>query len=252
MKQRNVVLAVVSSQSVDVLQEWEAAAPDRILRGISMDDPAESIRADDLDRLVREKKIDALGEIAAQYAGLSPSDPVFDPYWTVAEKHGIPVGIHTGGGPPRSAYTCCPKFRLALGDPLLLEDLLVKFPRLKVYAMHAGGFFPQNALALITQYPQVYVDVGALSWTPIAGVFLEPFLKEAKARRLLDRVMFGTDQMQWPDAIGVAIDRVNALDFLTVEEKRKVFYDNAARFLGLTPEEIDRHRGEARPQSPVR
>ena len=41
--------------------------------------------------------------------------------------------------------------------------------------------------------------------------------------------------------IGLAIDRVNRLDFLTVEEKQDIFYDNAAKFLGLTAEEIARH-----------
>ena len=29
--------------------------------------------------------------------------------------------------------------------------------------MHAGGFFRDNALMLMTMYPQVYVDLGALS-----------------------------------------------------------------------------------------
>jgi len=111
-----------------------------------------------------------------------------------------------------------------------------------VYVMHAGGFFTQNALMLMTQYPHIYVDIGALSWTPIAGDLLEPFLREAKRRRMLDRVMFGSDQMRWPEAIALAIDRVNRLDFLTVEEKQDIFYDNAAKFLGLTAEEIARHR----------
>jgi predicted TIM-barrel fold metal-dependent hydrolase len=46
----------------------------------------------------------------------------------------------TGGAPPGKPYTCCPKFRLKLGDPLLLEDMLVNCPKLKVYVMHAGGF----------------------------------------------------------------------------------------------------------------
>ena len=83
----------------------------------------------------------------------------------------------------------------------------------------------------------------------IARDMLEPFLHEAKRRRLLDRVMFGSDQMRWPEAIALAIDRVNGLDFLTVEEKQDVFYDNAAKFLGLTAEEIARHhRQVASPQ----
>jgi hypothetical protein len=241
MKERNVVLGIVSGSSVSAVEPWEAAAPDRIMKGIGVDDPAKFMKPQDLDRLFREKKLDAFGEVAAQYAGYSPSDPAFDAYWAVAAKHGVPVGIHTGGAPPRTPYTCCPKFRLKLGDPLLLEDLLVKYPKLKVYVMHAGGFFPQNALMLMTMYPQVYVDIGALSWTPIAGDMLAPFLTEAKRRRLLDRVLFGSDQMRWPEAIALAIDRVNGLDFLTVEEKQDIFYDNAAKFLGLTAEEIARH-----------
>jgi predicted TIM-barrel fold metal-dependent hydrolase len=200
------------------------------------------MKPQDLERLFQEKRLDALGEVTAQYAGYSPSDPAFDPYWAVAAKYGVPVGIHTGGAPPGTPYSCCPKFRLALGDPLLLEDLLVKFPKLKVYVMHAGGFFPEHALMLMTMYTHVYVDIGALSWTPIVGDMLEPFLREAKRRRLLGRVMFGSDQMAWPEAIALAIDRVNRLDFLTVEDKQDIFYDNAARFLGLTAEEIARHR----------
>ena len=242
MKERNVVLGIVSGSSVAAVEPWDAAAPDRILKAIGVGDPSRFMKPEDLDRLFREKKLDSFGEVTAQYAGYSPSDPAFDAYWAVAEKHGVPVGIHTGGAPPGTPYTCCPKFRLSLGDPLLLEDLLVKYPKLKVYVMHAGGFFPQNALMLMTMYAQVYVDIGALSWTPIAGDMLEPFLREAKRRRLLGRVMFGSDQMRWPEAIALAIDRVNRLDFLTVEEKQAIFYDNAAKFLGLTAGEIARHR----------
>lgn len=241
MKERNVVLGIVSGPSVAAVEPWDAAVPGRILKGISVQDPSTFMKPEDLDRLLREKRLDAFGEVAAQYAGYSPSDPAFDAYWTVAQRHGVPVGIHTGAAPPRTPYTCCPKFRLRLGDPLLLEDVLVKYPKLRVYVMHAGGFFPQNALMLMTMYPHIYVDIGALSWTPIAGDLLEPFLKEAKRRRMLDRVMFGSDQMRWPEAIALAIDRVNRLDFLTVDEKQDIFYDNAARFLGLTAEETARH-----------
>jgi predicted TIM-barrel fold metal-dependent hydrolase len=241
MKERNVVLGIVSGSSVAAVEAWDAAAPDRIMKGIGVDDPSQFMKPEELDRLFREKRLDAFGEVAAQYAGYSPSDPAFDAYWAVAAKHGVPVGIHTGGAPPRTPYTCCPKFRLKLGDPLLLEDMLVKYPKLKVYVMHAGGFFPQNALMLMTMYPHIYVDIGALSWTPIAGDLLEPFLREVKRRRMLDRVMFGSDQMRWPEAIALAIDRVNRLEFLTGEEKQEIFYDNAAKFLGLTAEEIARH-----------
>jgi predicted TIM-barrel fold metal-dependent hydrolase len=45
------------------------------------------------------------------------------------------------------------------------------------------------------------------------------------------RIMFGTDQMRWPEAIGMAIESIESADFLTEQQKRDVFYHNAARFL---------------------
>ena len=45
--------------------------------------------------------------------------------------------------------------------------------------------------------------------------------------------MFGTDQMRWPDAIGMAIEMIESVKFLTEEQRRDIFYNNAARFLRL-------------------
>ncbi len=47
------------------------------------------------------------------------------------------------------------------------------------------------------------------------------------------RVMFGSDHMYWPELIGMSVDAVNAATFLTVSEKRDIFYENAARFYRL-------------------
>ena len=42
MKKRNVVLGIVSGHSVAAVEPWDAAAPDRIMKGISVDDPSKS------------------------------------------------------------------------------------------------------------------------------------------------------------------------------------------------------------------
>jgi predicted TIM-barrel fold metal-dependent hydrolase len=47
------------------------------------------------------------------------------------------------------------------------------------------------------------------------------------------RLMFGSDQMVWPEAIGMAIEGIESAKFLTKEEKRDIFYNNASRFLNL-------------------
>jgi predicted TIM-barrel fold metal-dependent hydrolase len=51
------------------------------------------------------------------------------------------------------------------------------------------------------------------------------------------RILFGSDQMVWPEALRIAIENVEAAEFLTLSQKRDIFYNNAARFLrlGSTP-----------------
>jgi predicted TIM-barrel fold metal-dependent hydrolase len=50
-----------------------------------------------------------------------------------------------------------------------------------------------------------------------------------------DRIMFGSDQMIWPEGIGLAIAHINDAPFLTWEQKRDIFYANAVRFFCVTP-----------------
>jgi predicted TIM-barrel fold metal-dependent hydrolase len=45
--------------------------------------------------------------------------------------------------------------------------------------------------------------------------------------------MFGSDQMLSPNAIGTAIEAIEAASFLTATQKEDIFYNNAARFLRL-------------------
>jgi predicted TIM-barrel fold metal-dependent hydrolase len=58
-----------------------------------------------------------------------------------------------------------------------------------------------------------------------------------------DRVMFGSDQIIWPGLIDEAVRAIDEAPFLTAEQKRDIFYNNAARFLRLSSEEIARHHG---------
>ena len=57
--------------------------------------------------------------------------------------------------------------------------------------------------------------------------------------------MYGSDQMIWPEAIAKSIDAIESADVLTPEQKRDIFYNNAARFLRLSEAEIARHHVRA-------
>lgn len=244
MRRYNIVLGAIcgAGGTTAAVDAWAASAPDRVLRGIAPDDPTEFMDPASFRELAQRGEVDVVCEVGAQYQGYSPSDTAFSPYWAIAQEHDIPVAIHTGSSFPGTPYRGYPNFRLRFGNPLLLEDMLVEYPDLKVWMMHAGGSGPyaEYALMMMGMYPQLYADVGALTWLqPTDG--LEGFLRLAKRLGGLDRVMFGTDQMTWPEAIGMAVDRINGYDFLTVAEKAGIFYDNAARFLGLSEAVIARH-----------
>ncbi len=132
--------------------------------------------------------------------------------------------------------------RLVLGDPLLVEDVLVKHPNLKIYLMHSGEFFYERTLRLMKAYPQVYADLGVVLWVDdYPKYYGRQFLLKAKEFGMLDRVMFGSDQMVWPHAIDDSIEQLESFDFLTHEEKRDILYNNAARFLELSDEQIVAH-----------
>ena len=50
--------------------------------------------------------------------------------------------------------------------------------------------------------------------------------------------MFGTDQMEWPEVIPLAIETIESALFLTDEQKRDIFYNNAVRFLQFPGPEV--------------
>jgi len=158
-----VVLGLVGGP-LEALTRWREAAPHRVLAGAEfgqpgVDDSGMPISVDTLRSLYLAGNLQVMGEITAQYEGLSPSDPALDPYFALAEELDIPVGIHTGTSFPGMPYAGSPAFRVSLGNPLLLEDLLVRHPDLRVFIMHGGLPWQREAVALMQMYPQVYVDM---------------------------------------------------------------------------------------------
>jgi uncharacterized protein len=126
------------------------------------------------------------------------------------------------------------KMRADSGHPLLLEDVLVRHPKLRLYVMHAGWPFLDEMKALLYEHPQVYVDVGVIGWSQPRPEFYR-FLRGLVEAGYAKRIMFGSDQMVWPDRIEKTVETIERADFLTAEQKDDIFYNNAARFLRLEP-----------------
>lgn len=239
--ERHNIIGVVSGLP-ETLARWKAAAPDRIIMGHQFNLNRESsVTPEVLAQRYDNGSFEVLAEVTNQYSGIAPDDLRFADYWAVAEEKDFPVGIHIGAMPPGSAYMI-EGARMSLGDPFLLEEVLVKHPKLRVYMMHAGYPHVASTIAMLRQYPQLYVEIGVLPVTMPREEFHD-FLERLVRAGHGDRVMFGSDQMIWPGIIEASIEAVESAS-LTRSQKRNIFYNNAARFLRFDDETIARHHSD--------
>ena len=233
MKRLNVT-AVVFGDPASV-KKWQDAAPGRVIPGTSFNEgmtPGKRVDLDELRKDFTSGGFKVMGEIGLQYEGISPSDPSVDKYFALAEELDIPIAIHMGTGGSGRANVAMPGFRGSMGNPLLLEDLLARHPKLRVQVMHAGYPMIDNMLTLLQANSHVYVDVAGLIWSyPIKEV--NRYIERLVDGGFEDRVMFGTDQLEWPGLMAYSISIIQNADYLTPEQKRDILYNNAARFLRL-------------------
>lgn len=232
------VFGILSGEPGRVVR-WSDAAPARFIPSVQFQIGRDEISPDSMRRLFAVGPFTVLGEISNQYVGIAPDDERMEPYWALAEELDIPVGIHMGEGPPGGGYLF-PEYRSRLGNPLLLEDVLSRHPRLRVWVMHYGSPLIDEMIAVLQSYPNVYVDISPNQWRYPRAYFyrqLELLIDAGFGKR----VMFGSDQMNWPGVIEPAIAVIQEAPFLSEEQKRDILYNNAARFLRLSEEEIARH-----------
>ena len=98
--------------------------------------------------------------------------------------------------------------------------------------MHMGWPFFDHALYMLYAYPNVYMDVAVTNWILGESLF-HRMLKETVETVGSDRVLFGSDQMVWPQMIPVAVRSIESAPFLTPADKRNILCANARRLLRL-------------------
>ncbi|MDZ7692162.1 MAG: amidohydrolase family protein [Balneolaceae bacterium] len=164
-------------------------------------------------------RFQVIGEVLTQYSGIVPSDPILDPLWSFAEQEGVPVGIHINDFP-----ITCPESISNECTPLAMKEVLEQYPDLKVYIMHAGYPHLQDMIELMESYPQVYVGITL----PPKG--MHRYLEGLVDAGFCDRIMFGSDQMLWPELIELFANAINKAEFLTEQQKHAIFYENEPIF----------------------
>jgi len=226
---------MVVSGDAGVIHNWYAAAPDRIIPSLGISNPNQMTVEAFKDSL-SSGFYKVMGEVAPQYQGMSPSDMSLDAYFGVAEELGIPVAIHMGTGGNGMSNITSPKYRASLGRPFLLEDLLARHPKLKIWVMHAGYPMIDEMIALMGAHAYVYVDLAGFIWSyPLSEI--HRYLKRLVEAGFAKRILYGTDLMIWPDLFETSVGVIQNANYLSYEQKRDIFFNNAIRFFNLNPED---------------
>ena len=180
-----------------------------------------------LRRMLAETRAQAIGPILAQTDGVAPDDARLEAYWSLGEELGLPVVIALG---PEPLGGDDPKFRLAFGDPLKLETVLARHPKLRIVVSGAAWPFGDAMVALMWRYPRVWVDTAVIAWS-LPRTELDDYLKRLVRARCGDRILFapvgGTARR-----VAEAVDAIRSSQALSPDEKRAILQDNAVRLLG--------------------
>lgn len=241
MFKRFNIRRAVTAGPLDLVSKWNEASPEVIIKAQSFADREPS--PGEFRKLYNAGEFSVFAEVGMQYRGLSPDDERYEPYFALAEELDIPVAIHLGEGPPGGIHTVGPPaYRVDMGRPLLLEKVLVRHPKLRVYVMHYGSPFIDEMIAMLYSHSNLYVDIACNNWLSPRKQFYGHLQKMIDAG-FEKRIMFGSDQMIWPETIAKSIETIEQAPFLSKSQKRDIFYNNAARFLRLTKEQISADHG---------
>ena len=158
------------------------------------------------------------------------SDPVYEPFYQLAEQYEKPVAIHTGA-------TSSARALLKYSHPLTLDEVAVRHPRVQLVMCHFGNPWLCDAAAVLEKNRNISADLSGLleGRVDVDGMFAQDqgYLDLLRAwlhyTDLSDRLMYGTD---WPLVnVEEYIDFISRL--LLDREMEPVFFGNANRIYRL-------------------
>ncbi|HEU5355037.1 MAG TPA: amidohydrolase family protein [Actinocrinis sp.] len=168
------------------------------VRGFKFHPNVQAFYPNDRDAYVLYEAIEAAGAIAVFHTG----------------QTGIGAGAPGGGG-----------IRLKYSNPLFVDDVAADFPDLPIILAHPSFPWQDEALAVATHKPQVYIDLSG--WSP---KYFPPQLVQYANTLLKEKVLFGTDYpLLTPDRWLADFAKLPIKD----EVRPLILKQNAARLLGL-------------------
>jgi hypothetical protein len=136
---------------------------------------------------------------------LHADDPAYHPVYECCQSLGIVVWIHTSIN-----WTLTRK--MDYGRPLHLDEVCIKFPKLKIIAGHGGWPWVNEIVALAWRHENLFLDISAYRPRNLAkpGSGWEMLLHFGNTT-IQDKVLFGSDWLNVGMHISKIIEEVRAL-----------------------------------------
>ena len=208
--------------------DYVAAHADTLLGFLSLD-PTRPGWENELRFGHQELKLRGI-KLMPMYGGFRPDEPRLDPLWQYAQRHRLPVLLHTG-------TTFLSQAPLECTLPRHLDPVAARFPDVPIIMAHLGHPYEGECVVTARKHPHLYADISALHYRPFQ---LYHSLMLVQEYGVWDKVLFGTD---YPftnvDATLAGLRSLNqmlagtALPRLDPEAIERMIYRDTLKLLGI-------------------
>jgi uncharacterized protein len=204
--------------------EAAAANPDVIIPFASVDPHRGKAGVRQIRTLVRDHGVKGF-KFHPNLQAFSPDDRLAYPLYEAIEEAGAIAVFHTGQTGIGAGAPGGGGIRLKYSNPMLVDDVAADFPGMRIVLAHPSFPWQDEALAVATHKPNVYIDLSG--WSP---KYFPPQLVQYANTLLKDKVLFGSDYpLLTPDRWLADFAALPIKD----EVRPRILKENAARLLGL-------------------
>jgi hypothetical protein len=185
--------------------------------GIASVNPLSETAVEDLEYAVKKLGLKGL-KLHPPLQNFFMNDKKVFPVYQKAVELDIPVIFHVGTTPFGSLC------RLSQANPLLVDDVAVEFPDLRIMLTHLGTLWHNESFMVVEKNPNVYIDTAAYLYE------IKELLNSNLIERIgSDKIIFGTDYpMPYAGKVHKIKDFVDCIKNLDIDEniKTKIFSEN--------------------------
>ena len=212
----NEEVAEVAAEHADVLIPFASIDPAKGKMG-----------AREARRLVQEYGVRGF-KFHPSMQGFYPNDRKAYVLYEAIQEARVPALFHTGQTGAGAGARGGLGVRLKFSNPIFLDDVAVDFPDMPIILAHPSFPWQDEALAVATHKPNVYIDLSG--WSP---KYFPPNLVQYSNTLLKERVLFGSDYPAiTPDRWLADFDKLP----IKPEVRPMILKQNAIRLLQLEGE----------------